>query len=331
MSAIIQLENLALPDCVIPVDFQAELNWLLDAYTEGMRWQLNDPTFPRPLVSDPIYQALSTIVYRLGLKRQEINDACHATMLAYAKGNDLEHIGALFNVQRLLITPEDTSVTPAIPAVWETDDRLRLRIQMAIESWTTAGSRGSYEYAVLTASPYVLDVNIDRPKFTRRTWESLGLKDRSGLFILGAEHDARITEPMPGHVAVTTLIDPAANKAQVQATVAAALDEETVIPMTDIPVTMDSETLEYSVTATLYFYPGPSPEPSVKAAVQALHDYTQSRYRLDHDIAVSGLHQAAHQAEVQRVELNIEDDIIVQPWQAAKCTNITVINGGTDV
>jgi phage-related baseplate assembly protein len=325
MSGIIDLSQLPAPACVTPVSFSAELDTLLNLYVAGMRDQLNDDTFPAPLVSDPAYQILSTVAYRLGLQRQQINEACEATMLAYAVGSDLDQIGATFAVPRLVVTAADTSVTQNIPALLESDARFRQRIQIALEAWTTAGSRGSYEYHTLTASPLVLDVYIDRPEFV-----AVATLDPT-VIQLETVYDARLPSPIPGDVAVTVLLEQGADVAHVKALVNAALDTETVIPLTDNVHLLDAEILEYTVDAVLYCYPGPSAEPILTAARAALETYTQTHYRLGHDIAESGLHAAAHQAGVQRVALSVTGNIVVQPWQAAKCTSITVTLGGRDV
>ena len=308
MSGVIDLSQLPQPACIQTVSFAAELQTLLDLYTLGMREQLADDTFPTPLVADPAYQILSTVAYRLGLQHQSINEACYATMLAYAVGSDLDHIAATFGVERLTD---------------ETDARLRTRIQMALESWTTAGSRGSYEYHVLSASLAVMDVYIDRPTFTR-----VG-SDTS--FTLQVTHDARLTNPIPGDLSVTVLIDPTATQSTVLAAVTAALSPDDTIPMTDNPRILLPEIIEYELNVVLWCYPGPSTELIMAIAKTDLEAYVAANYKLGHDIALSGVHAAAHKAGVQRVECNLTQNIVLQPWQAGKCTKITVTLGGRDV
>ncbi len=308
MSSVIDLSQLPKPDCIQSVSFAAELQALLDLYTLGMREQLADDTFPVPLVSDPAYQILSTVAYRLGLQRQSINEACYATMLAYAAASDLDQIAATFGVIRL---------------AGETDARLRNRIQIALESWTTAGSRGSYEYHILSASASVLDVYIDRPTFAR--------VGNNAAFTLQVTHAARLSNPIPGDVAITLLIDPTATQATVLAAVTAALSPDETIPLTDNPLILLPEIIEYELNVVLWCYPGPSTEPIMSTAKTDLEAYVAANYNLGRDIALSGVHAAAHKAGVQRVECNLTQNIVVQPWQAAKCTKITVTLGGRDV
>lgn len=328
MKQLIDMSQLPAPACIADVSFQSELDYLLDTYTLGMQEENEDPDFNRPLFSDPAYQILSTVAYRLGIRRQEINEACLATMLAYATGADLDQIGFNHGVERLVAIPADLESDPIVAAVMESDDRFRQRIQLKIESVSTAGASGAYEYHVLSVSTDIVGVFIDTPVFSRSLSHSL--IDQPGVIALQVEYDARITQPMPGDVAVTVLLKPDADAALLDAA-ELALNGKFVRPVTDHPILMPAEVIEYEVHATLYFYPGPSPEPVLEAAQTALEAYTENMYQLGHDIAVSGLHGAAHQAGVQRVVLNIPSDIVIESYQAARCTAVTVSMGGRDV
>lgn len=329
---IIDMSRMPPPDAISPVSFQARLDNLLALYTAGMRAQLNDDTFPVPLVSDPAYQILSTVALALGLKDQGTNEAVRANMLAYAQGNDLAHLGANVGVERIVVQAADDTVSPPLEEILEDQERFRLRIQMAPESWTTAGSRGSYEFHTLSADARVVDVFVDKPTFERVPWDTLGIEQpRPNMLVLECTYDARLPEPLPGDVGVTVLPEYGADAPAIMASVETALDPDTVIPFTDTRHVQQHEEITYAVVATLYFYPGPSVEPAIAEAEEKLWEYATAHYKLGHDIAVSGLHSAAHRNGCQRVELNITEDIVVQPWQAARCTGVTVLAGGRDV
>ena len=81
--------------------------------------------------SDPTARQLQIVAYREMLIRQRTNDASLAVMLAYAKGADLDQIGARFNVSRLLITAAEPLNN--IDAVYESDEDFRRRIQLSSE------------------------------------------------------------------------------------------------------------------------------------------------------------------------------------------------------
>lgn len=320
MSQLIDMSSIAAPTVVESVVFDDELTLLLDYYTDGMREENEDDSFPRPLVSDPAYQILSTVAYRMGLRRQEMNDAAHAVMLAYSTGSDLDQIGLNYGVTRLEVTPADDSVNPSIPAVLESDARFRERIQLKLESITTAGSVGAYEYHVLSVSTDVVSVFIDHPTFSRVETED------PDTFTLTTTYDARLAAPMPGDVSVTVLLKADAN-VSVLDDVEDALNADYVRPITDRVNVVAADVVEYQVEAVVYSASGPSSTPILEAAELALETYTAAQYKLGSDIALSALIAAAHQPGAQRVEVNITGDIVIEEWQAARCTSISVTAG----
>ena len=84
-------------------------------------------------------------------------------MLAFAEDADLDHIGARYNVERLVVDPGDASAIPPVPATYEPNADFRRRIQLSFEALTTAGSTGSYIYHALSASGQVRDASATSP------------------------------------------------------------------------------------------------------------------------------------------------------------------------
>lgn len=103
------------------------------------------------------------LAYREMLLRQRINDAARATLVALARGANLAHLGALFNVQRLLITPENAQTTLPTPAVMESDSQLRQRIPQAMEGMSVAGPMAAYEFHARSADGRVADASAISP------------------------------------------------------------------------------------------------------------------------------------------------------------------------
>ena len=98
------------------------------------------------LESEPITKLLEVFVYREMLLRARINDAAKSVMLAYAQNSDLDHLAALFGVERL---PD------------ENDERLRMRAQLSLEGKTVAGSRASYIFHAFSVSNQIADVSVE--------------------------------------------------------------------------------------------------------------------------------------------------------------------------
>ena len=159
--AQINLATVPLPDIVEALSFEAIYNERKAALIA---------LFPAPqqaeiaqtlaLESEPLTILLQESAYRELLLRQRINDAARALSLAHAVGVNLDVIAANFDVARFVIQPGDPTTTPPTPPEYEGDDVLRRRVQMSFESYTTAGSVGSYQFHTLSADPDVKDVAV---------------------------------------------------------------------------------------------------------------------------------------------------------------------------
>ncbi|MFM9735606.1 hypothetical protein, partial [Streptomyces niveiscabiei] len=60
---------------------------------------------------------MQTFAYRELVLEAKINDATRANMLASSKGNDLDGIGARYNVERLVVQEGDELARPPIPRI----------------------------------------------------------------------------------------------------------------------------------------------------------------------------------------------------------------------
>lgn len=97
------------------------------------------------LETDPAQILLQGATYADILVRQRINEAIQANFLAFATGSDLDHLAQFYDVSRL---------------VDETDDKLRLRIVLAIRGRSTGGTEPRYRSVALGADPRVADAAI---------------------------------------------------------------------------------------------------------------------------------------------------------------------------
>lgn len=293
--SVIDLTQLPPPAVVEALDYETILAELIADLV------LRDPTFTALVESDPAYKILEVCAFREHLLRQRVNDAARAVMLAYALDTDLDHLAALQNVERILVDPGDPTAVPPIAPTYETNDRLRTRVQLAPEGQSTAGPYGAYEYHALSASAEVLDVDVDSPS--------------------------------PGQVLVTVL---AATGTGLPAPalvteVELALNDRAIRPLTDQVSAQAATIVGYAITATLTLYDGPDAEVVRQAASDAATLYADANHRLGRDITLSGLYAALHQPGVQNVVLASPlADLVISPQQASWCTAVTVTAGGID-
>ncbi|WP_456390236.1 baseplate assembly protein [Profundibacter sp.] len=294
--AAINLDKLPAPELVEELDAEvilAEMKADLIARAPELAGALE-------LESSLTIKMLQMCAYRELLLRQRINDALRGNMLAYATGSDLDNLGAFFGVARGVLQEADPLATPATAAILEDDNRLRSRIQLSLEGFTTCGTIGAYQFWGLSASPLIKDVSVAELA-----------PGQVQLTVLSRENDG---------VAPPALLD--------------AVDAETQArrPLTDQVLVQSAAIQNYTVEASLTLLYGPDSQLVMDAATDAVEAYVEAHHRLGHDITVSGLHAALHQSGVQNVALaQPAADLVIAPDTAAYCTNISIIFGGRDV
>lgn len=294
---VVDLSQLPAPNVVEPLDFET----ILSAMIADLQYR--DPTFTALVESDPAYKILEVCAYRELLIRQRVNEAAKAVMLAYATGADLDQLGANVGVQRQVITPADNTTVPPTPAVMESDEDFRARIQLSPEGYTTAGSEGSYVFHGLGADADVKDIQAISPE--------------------------------PGKVTVYVL-SRTGNGAAPSATITAVdktLNGETIRPMTDEVTVLSANIVNYTITAELTLFPGPDANVVKQSAIDAVTEFSEAQRRIGYDVTLSGIYHALHQPGVQNVTLTSPtSSLVLGDGQASFCTAITVtVAGDTDV
>lgn len=291
----INLAQVAPPDVIEPLDFEQILSEMLTELAERA------PELDAQIESEPFVKLLEVCAYRELQLRARINDAARAVMLPYSTGTDLDNLGSLFGVERLLISPAVPTAVPPIAAVYESDSDFRYRIQLSLEGLSTAGPEGAYIFHALSADGQVLD--------------------------------ASATSPSPGQVLITVLSRSGTGvpDATLLSTVLTKLSDESVRPLTDYVQVQSATIVQYQVTATLHFYAGPDREVIMANARAALEAYTSGQHRLGLDVTLSGIYAALHQPGVQRVDLaSPAADLVINRQSASYCTAISLTDGGLD-
>ena len=303
MSELVDLKKLPAPKVVQELSYETLLTQRKEKFlslqeSDEMRqhWQAR-----LQLESEPVVKLLEENAYLELLLRTNINESAKAVMLAYATGPDLDQLGALFGVTRLIIQAEDLKSNPPTQAKYEDDERFRTRIQMSLEGLTTAGSRASYEFHALSTSAKIKDVDV--------------------------------TSPTAGTVKVAILSTEGQGTADgdLIKAVKEQLNAEHIRPLTDTVLVESAVILTYEIHATITLYPSVLESVVMGNVNQAIASYVNKQHSLGIDINRSGIYAALHQEGVQNVKLTKPmDDLIVQPHQAAYCTQIQVSLGGRD-
>ncbi|MFI8749084.1 baseplate J/gp47 family protein [Vreelandella lionensis] len=298
MNNPIDLSRLPAPAVIEPLDFETILAELTADLIS------RDPALADTLTleSEPLTKLLEVAAYRELLLRQRINEAAKAVMLAYAQDEDLEHLAALFDVERLEIDPGDPDATPPVPPTFERNDALRRRVLLSLDGLSTAGPERAYVYHALSAS--------------------------------GDVKDADAFSEAPGEVTVVVLsqVGNGEAPAELLSTVSAAVNAADTRPLTDYPTAVSAEIVGYTIRAILHILPGPEAAVVRENALAAAEAYTQEQHRIGAQVTLSGVYAALHQPGVQRVELlSPTATISTTRKQAPYCDSIEltseVVNG----
>ncbi|MEX1197801.1 MAG: baseplate J/gp47 family protein [Pseudohongiellaceae bacterium] len=281
MNNTIDLSQLPAPEVIESLDFEVVLDELksdlIDRMPPDDRDAISDTL---DMESEPLTKLLEVVAYREIILRQRVNESARAVMLAFASGSDLDQIGANYNVVRLK---------------GESDTDFRSRVQMSFESYSTAGSRGSYAFHGRSADPDVKDIQITSP--------SEGEVD---VYVL-----SRAGNGYPSASLVGTVTD--------------ALSADTVRPLTDKVTVHPAEIVTYTVEATLFVLPGPDQESIRDSAAEALQKMTDEKHRIGARVSLAAIYSALYRNGVEYVELSTPtEDIVATGTQAPFCNGFDI-------
>ncbi len=260
----------------------ANFERLFAAHKAGFvaRWEaerLRDPTLPaydvQVLETDPIVMAARENSYRRLLDLQALNDAARRLTLAHADGEALAHLAATYHrTQRAIIQPATTDTA----AVYESDDELRARAQLAPEALADLGlTAGGYIYFVRTA--FAASIKDARP--IRRGGGGVELR------LLGRG----------GNGAVAS---------DILAEVIRAFQPEGMTQSTDILSVFSAEIETLSASLTLLIPRGPDPSSVTAAAQESVNAYRAGVHRIGATVYAEAIANAAHVGSVIAVRVN---------------------------
>lgn len=290
----IDLSRLPPPDVVQTLPFEEIVTAMRDDFVA--RFPLIAGVID--LESEPVRKLIECCAYREINVRARVNDAAKALMLAFSKGTDLDHTGADWGVQRLIVGYENTN--PPTP-IYEDDERFRRRIQLVLEAYSVAGPSGAYVFHALTADPTL--------------------------------RDATATSPAPGAVTVAIMADgvnPVPTDDQVDI-VRDALSAESVRPLTDNVTVAKAAPVPVTIVAELTLYPGPDGAVVAQEARDALAGLIEQNRRLGYDLRRSAIFSRLHVDGVYSVNLTSPaTDVIVGPGECVVIEAVSVTVVGRD-
>ncbi|MBA6089183.1 baseplate J/gp47 family protein [Pseudomonas monteilii] len=320
---MIDLSLLPPPDVVETLEFETLYQEVLGIFRAHMGDQ-----WTALLESDPVVKLMEVMAYRELMVRARINAAAKASLLAYAKGADLENRAADYGVQKLTIRPANPDAVPPVEAVMEGDEALRYRTRLSLEALSVAGSSGAYEYHALSSSAELVHVSVDSPRFSGvAVPAAVKAQLPAGAIVVVCDYDAGLANPLPGDVSLAVLARPdsAVPEAQLVATVLKALSAEDVRPVTDRPRVQGGIPSDFQVEAVLWVEAGPDPDVVLAGARASLDKAIAGARRLEGQLPVSAVYAALHVTGISRVDLvKPVEGVVCDKRQYPRATSISL-------
>ncbi|EPZ5431769.1 baseplate assembly protein [Vibrio parahaemolyticus] len=286
----VDMPKLPKPAVIEELDYeQILLEWI-------ERYKALDPDYQDVNESDPVYKLIEVAAFREMVLRQRVNDGAHATMLAYAVDEDLDVIGANFDVQRLVIDEGDPNAVPPRERIMESNEAFRYRIQLSNRAKNTAGSADDYEFWALSADGRVKSIATDSPQGTLTVTVSV------------LSHDGNGTASAELIKLVEDTLTPKGTR-----------------PLSDEVVVQSANINEFAVVAELELFSGPDESEVLKAARQQLDKWLAESHRQGIDLTLDGFYAALRVPGVYKVHLTSpETDIINDRFSAGYASSVTL-------
>jgi phage-related baseplate assembly protein len=288
-SPAVDLSGVPAPALVPQPDFETRLAAKIARLIAQM------PAFSALVESDPAILLLEADSYDELVLAQAFNDTAKGLLLAYATDANLDQLGVLMDVPRLVVTP----ATATAAAVMELDSAYRQRIQLAPHSFSVAGPELAYVFHARSAH--------------------------------GDVADATAVSPTPGVVVVTVLAK-SGNGVPSEVVLQAVRDRlADVRPLTDQVIVQAVELVDYAIAAQLFVYSGPDATLIENTADDSLAAFLAASRKIGRDVARSAHIAALHVSNVQRVALpSPAADIAISMSQIANPVSVEITIAGTE-
>jgi phage-related baseplate assembly protein len=279
-STVYDLTGFPLPAAIEELDFEV----IVSAMKADLSARFPDIAPLLVLESEPAVKLIEVFAYRETLNRARINDAVRANLLAFAGTTDLDNLAVFYDIVRM---------------IGESDERLRLRVVLAIQGRSTGGTVPRYRGVALASSIRVEDAAVYR-----------------------VGNDPTV------HVAVFAADNDGVADAGLLAIVRAALNDPAVRMVNDTIVVASAVFSVENVVANVWLLPETS-DTLLEALPASLKMDWEAETGLGFDLTRSWLTARLMKSGVYKVEIvTPATDVVAAPERAVSLGAITLNNMG---
>lgn len=180
----------------------------------------------------------------------------------------------------------------------ESDEQLRTRIRLAPESYATTGSRQAYIYHALSTDAAIIDAEAIRG-------------DNGNIYIHILTNDGIASDELLQAVLDNT-------------------SDEKKRPLSDRVHVLNGEALNVEIAITVYPLKTANPQAVIATVTQKAQSYVSNlKTKLGVDVVPSQIIDALSGDGIWQIEVTSPTKaVIVEPWQWANCTKISISLGG---
>lgn len=213
-------------------------------------------------------------------------------------------VNVLLNPSALIAEVVNTDTTSGGSAP-EDDEHLRARIQAAPNQFSVAGPVGAYRFFALGVDPSIIDVQVSSPA-----------PGQVNVYVLtGPVTEQPASSPNGVGIAGTALLD----------RVQAALNSDTIRPLTDTVTALPVSEIDYRIAATVTLYADADPSAVMEAAQSAAAQYAIAMAsKVQRDIVPSQIIAALSVPGVYQAGLSAPAYTQLSPGQWANCIEISL-------
>ncbi|NAX44236.1 MULTISPECIES: baseplate J/gp47 family protein [unclassified Vibrio] len=275
--------------------------------------------------SELLAQVLQALVLKYIADTREKNYWALQMFRKFVTESDMVDLMALqYNLKRQVLQLEDTSVFPPKPAVFESNDDLLRRFDLAPYQFHTTGTRLGYRFHALTLDerPVIkieseADAVVVRYEFPKAAQPAL-VKDAQ----------ARMTEPNSGKVSVAILSRETANgipSAALLERTSKYLNRDDIAQESDEITTKAATPIPYTISVVLYTGANPNNHVTKAQAQQTGMAFAERKHRLEEVIDVEEIGHEFYELGVKRVKvLEPAADVVCQWDEAPHCTEVII-------
>jgi phage-related baseplate assembly protein len=301
----LDLSKIPPPEIVTELSFERNLERIVEklkATFEG--WKAAQ--------SDPFYKTAEVVSSEVFQLQGRINESIRQCMIAFARGSNLDQLGAIFKLLRAVV-----EILPDGTVIYEDDESFRAAIITAFDQYSTAGTRNGYLYWLRRTSTEIdSGIRAEAKKLREEGKASEAEALEKGIlnaidfnvFPTASDEDPEKDKLImrDGRISGIAFFLNQTELGDLSKRVELIRDrmiQGDHVPLNDRLEVLPAEVIQKNIIAKLYVPNGPDPKVFEELAQSGARRFLAENTKIGKRISLSGLYSKLHVDGIIRVEL----------------------------